>query len=336
MLPNAEFSFLNPLLFDITNKYKEDRDSIKKIFGDKIKNIDSFVFAMPHKPNQLNTGKIFSYNIVPIYINSSKDSIALFFKYSFDSLMQANKFFDYHYYLKLNYKFVVVPLNKLSRFDFIDEHLGSKKGFFIFSIADSSQEKLYSRFTTGHFDNINNSINESTIGNLKFGLSAEFIRSNLKDDNILIRQLAFPMEGADILRGVIYDIPVKLPETIYKSSFSFQDSINSNEGSTNITRLITDITYDIFLIPISYQNKELTFDLFIDCTKSRGGRDLSFCPINEKHIIIKKGESMKLNLIGGLFENTMRYQKQKGFENYMNPNNIGDLFIISFDSVNEL
>lgn len=320
------FDFLSPFIYDLPNKSREDRDSIMKLVSARNEDIDSLVRNMP------DYGKIFSYYILPQFINSAKDSIALFFKYSFDSLLSSNDSHDYKYDKKLYYKFIVVPLNKINSFGFINEHFKNKEVYFIFSRTDSSKENLYSRFTTSHFDEIKKLANTSEVKNMKFGLSAEFIRSNLLENNILIRQLDFPMEGENIIRGSVFNVPTEIPITVYSTSFRLPDTsmINNIEVKQKGNGIIS---YNLFLVPLNFSNNELTFELFIDCN-TEFGKGLT-TEVNSilKRITLKKGDSLKLNIIGGLFENMIKSQNDLAFEKSKSPKPVDDLFVISFDSV---
>ncbi|MCP4971150.1 MAG: hypothetical protein GY932_11200, partial [Arcobacter sp.] len=107
----------------------------------------------------------------------------------------------------------------------------------------------------------------------------------------------YPLESAIVLADEDNGVPINLSASIYKGEFRFPFTIMNNKKLEQYKneKLVKEFllsNYNIFVVPIKYDNNKLTMDVFIEY-----GKIWNFFPNPiKKRLTIGKGEKLKLEI----------------------------------------
>ncbi|MCP4971383.1 MAG: hypothetical protein GY932_12430 [Arcobacter sp.] len=295
-------------------------------------------FNLESSSRKPDISKVVFYEIKNKLLQENKDSIALFLKYAIYSLVEHPGKLHYQFDVKLYHEMIIVPFNEVVLLDSLGEHLNDHSASLAITKTTKEERELYSKFTTRNFYQIYEATKESKIENNKFRLGLEFVQSDKNNENILLRQLEYPLESAMVLADEDNGVPINLPASIYKGEFRFPFVIMNNKKAEQykndeLVKKFLKSNYNIFVVPIKYNNNELTVDVFIGYGKIWG----FFPNLIKKRLTIEKGKKIKLKIpdlkkIYKANANKTNYEidTYEDYEKYVN-----EYIVISFEYTEE-
>lgn len=285
--------------------------------------------------NKPDFSKILFFEIKNKLLQEGNDSLALFFKYSIYILTAHPDELHYNYDVKLFHKMLIIAPNEIIPLEFLSKHFQDSAVSLVINKTTKNERELYSKFTSRYFYSIYEAAKQSKIEDTVFKLGIEFVRIDRENKNVKLRQLEYPLEDAMILADADTGIPVNLPTRLYKGEFKEIKFAIMNEEKAKqyendkFAEQFLKSEYDIFILPVQYQDNILSMDVLIEYQKPWG-----FFPNQiKKRINIKKGEKIKLEI--PVLKETYKFSANRKkyvinyYEDHEKYNN--EYFIISFE-----
>lgn len=249
----------------------------------------------------LDVEKAISFNILPQENNNSNDSVSLFFKYAiFNNIKWNNRdYLNSDFNIDVHYKLIRIPLGKKASFDFLDKDFNPFK--IIVSVNRKSKEEnsLYVEKNSVLENELINSASQSNLRKTNIKFDVEFLsidslkqlfnnRPTYGDIITSVKQ-----KGIETVNSLQSDfnktaLPVNVYRCVLELPFHLYNAQKETAYMNYKTRAeILRSTYNIILVPISYNNNVLTADLFINYKKINPDEVERWTPI-KKRITINK------------------------------------------------
>lgn len=291
-----------------------------------------------------NNRSMVLFSFTPISEFNKADSVKFLFKYVYYQPIAKKSLFDVNYNVKYHIAFCTVAYDNLTNFYLLKDVLpdiGIKiKAHYI---DFDERQKLNNKKEIEYIDlayykntikEIEESIKKSKIDARQIKFSFEYIRTDKKNEQLILNKLFFPLIGSNI--AIMDNEYMKLNSFIYRGSLTSPMEFYEKDKNELLRQSpkwrFHKYTYDILIIPMEKKENELLCDVYFPSSTLI---PLTYC--YKKSISFKLGERIKIALpeghwyINDLIDGKNTIITEESFRNYVN-----EYFVLFAESLGEI
>lgn len=337
IFPNKEFLTRNNE-FNLYNAENEKKEVNERTLTALMSRLDS-TSSWPTD----NRSMVF-FSFVPLKESMKADSVKFLFKYVYYQPTEKKSLLEFKYDVKYGISFCNIAYEQLTNFSLLEEVLPKIDIKIKAHYIDiEEKQKLENKEEIKYVDisyyknsikQIEESVKKSKIDARQIKFSLEYVRTDKKNEQLILNKLFFPLIGANT---AIMDVEyMKFPSFIYRgtlnSPLEFYEKDKNELLQQSAKWRFHKFTYDVLVIPLEKKGEELLCDVYFPSS--------TLIPLTncyKKSISFKVGERVKIALpeghwyISDLIGDKSVIITDKSFRDYVN-----EYFVLFVESLGEI
>lgn len=283
------------------------------------------------------------FSFTPLSESKKADSVKFIFKYVYYKLISKKSLYEFSYDVKYHISFCTVAYDNLTDFNPLKEILPDTPIQIKAHYIDMEErQKLNNKEEIKYIDlayykntlkQIEESVKKSKLDVRQAKFSFEYIRTDKKNEQLILNKLFFPLTGANI--AIMDNEYMKFPVSIYRGSLTSPLEFYEKDKNELLRQSpkwrFHKFTYDILIIPLEKKGEELLCDVYFPSSTLI---PLTYC--YKKSISFKLGERVKIAVPEGhWYINDIIGEKntiitEESFRNYVN-----EYFVLFVENMGE-